>query len=71
MIKLIKEKTYKISCRRKGSFSIKVVSTTKSWVVAIIINGQTAAMNACNRKYEGEEVTLRREFITSAVETIE
>ena len=55
---------YKIKHCRKGIFSIQVKSQSEEWVTGVIIKGIADAVLDYNVKYEGEEITTRKSFIT-------
>lgn len=53
---------YNITHTRKGSFTVQVTSESDEWVTGTIIEGETQAMCAYNKLYEGESVTMRKSF---------
>ena len=63
-----KGKTYNIIHCRKGTFTIKVKSQTEDWVTGTIVDGETETMLADNKSFEGDEVTLRKTFLTKIKE---
>ena len=55
---------YKVKHCRKGVFRIKVLKVGEEWLEGIICEGQTNAMNGDNAKFEGDEITVRKSFLT-------
>jgi len=63
-------KLYALNCTRKGKISIKVTGQCETWLHGIIVDGTTNAMLAHNVKFEGDDVTLRKSFITEQKEIL-
>jgi len=66
--KMKKGKTYNVTHCRKGSFTIKVKSQTEDWVTGTLIDGKPEVLVADNQVFEGEEITLRKTFLTKIKE---
>ena len=64
MMKMKEGKIYKISHSRKGTFVAKITAAGKEWTQAIVIEGETLAMNPENIKVEGDPITFRTSFIS-------
>lgn len=59
--------TYLISHTRKGRFFMRVTRQSDEWLSGVVVAGTAKAMLDYNVKEAGDEVTLRKSFITSAV----
>lgn len=59
--------TYLISHTRKGRFFMRVTGQSDECLNGIVVAGTAKAMLDYNVKEAGDEVTLRKSFITSAV----
>jgi len=59
--------TYLISHTRKGRFFMRVTGQFDEWLSGVVVAGTAKAMLDYNVKEAGDEVTLRKSFITSAV----
>jgi hypothetical protein len=74
MITMENGKTYNITHCRKGSFTFKVIDhdgtigNDAEWVTGLITKGHTKTMLPENRKFEGEEETVRLSFLTKIEE---
>lgn len=64
-------KTYKIRHTRKGVFSFRVVNQCDEWVTGTIVDGKANAMMDYNEKFEGEDITVRKSFVTIIEEPAE
>lgn len=61
---------YKVTHSRKGTFTVQAISQNDEWFTGVIVEGQTRAMLDYNVRYEGEEVTMRKSFITAINEVL-
>ena len=55
-------KTYLVNSSRKGTFAGRLLSHNDTWATFEITNGMADAMLDYNRRYAGDEVTVRREW---------
>lgn len=55
-------KTYRVASSRKGTFAGRLEKACSEWATFTITAGMADAMLQYNRRYEGEEVTVRRSF---------
>ena len=61
-------KVYLVTCRRKGTFMMRVTEQRNGWTYGVVAAGRTTAMLDENVCLEGEDVCSRTEFILSAIE---
>lgn len=59
--------TYLISHTRKGRFFMRVTGQCDEWLSGVVVAGTAKAMLDYNVKEAGDELTIRKSFITSAV----
>ena len=59
-------KVYRITHRRKGTFTAKVTKVGDPWITVMLVEGKTTALCAYNVKFEGEEVEMRDSLISRA-----
>ncbi len=60
-------KTYLVSHERKGKFTFRCDSQDDTFAYGYVVAGSAMAMNSANRRDVGEEVSMRKDFIKSAV----
>jgi len=61
-------KTYLMDHVRKGSFGLRVTEASEEWVDGVVTKGKPKMMNPWNAVDPGDSITVRRSFISSAVE---
>lgn len=61
-------KTYNVHHSRKGKFVLLVSSQSEEWISGTIVSGTARAMMDYNIKEAGEEITVRKSFLSSATE---
>lgn len=57
---------YDVNHSRKGKFTIRVMWEDEEWVAGSIVRGTAQALCNYNVKETGEEITLRKSFITES-----
>lgn len=61
-------KTYTANHCRKGTMTIHVTSTTGEWVSGTFIDGEYRVLNQLNAREHGDEITVRRTFLSNVKE---
>jgi len=64
-------KIYKVRHSRKGIFHLYVLNQDDTWLTGRIIKGHAKAMLEYNEKYVGDEITVRKSFLTKPIEVKE
>ena len=57
-------KIYKVRHSRKGIFHLHVLKQDDTWLTGTIIKGHAGAMLEYNERYVGDEITVRKSFLT-------
>jgi hypothetical protein len=68
MKELLVGTVYEVNHCRKGRFQLRVTWQNEEWVKGVIVAGKAAAMCVHNERFEGEEVTIRRSFLSNIEE---
>lgn len=61
-------KVYLIQHRRNGQLTMRITDLTQEWITGVVVTGKTEMVSAWVEVEPGQGITLRRSYISSAIE---